>query len=452
MRPVVALFVGIRGIPMADLCRPLANWADVVVVTAGDILAQRYDSGTLPSLPAFDVVVAVDTAQLVPTAVEYARTHRVNGAFTVSEDAIEATASFAERMQLLGQPPATMPGFRDKFEQRRLLAEAGVPVPAYAELRGADPAEIEQALACVPLPAILKPTRGSGGVLAYVVSEADQLRELLAEATKQRPSAGGAVDADSAFILESLLAGVESHPVAGLAPYVSVETLAAAGEYHHLAVTDRFPVSPPALETGMLLPSCLSDPQQEQVRELAGAALRALGFEHGVAHTEIMLTADGPRIIEVNARVGGALPYLFPMASDLDLVEQAARVAVGLEPRTSVTFRGHSAFIAPQHAVGARVESVDGLDDVATLPGVRAVLPVAVGGSAAAFNATMIAAVLATVPDGLKAVRLWRAVMRRVRPRYTSAELSKHHLRAPAALTGHAGVGVVEAVPHVLKV
>lgn len=446
MRPTIALLVGVRGIPIADLCRPLAGWADVVVITAADILARRYDGGA--TTPVRDMVVAADTVTLVPTAVHYGRSHRLDGIFTVSEDAIELTATIAALLELPGQAPSTIPAFRDKLVQRETLGAAGVPGPPFARISA--PADVEAALGRVPLPAILKPARGSGGALTYVVGESGQLADLVVEATGQVNSTGGAVDPGTAFILESLLAGTDRHPIPGFAPYVSVETLATGGTYHHVAVTDRFPVSPPALETGMLLPSCLTAPVQQEVVDTAGAALRALRFAHGVAHTEVMLTADGPRIIEVNARIGGALPYLFPMVGDMDLVEQAARIAIGIEPRTEPNFRGHAVFIAPQHPVGARVESVDGLDEIRGLPGVRAVLPVAVGPRTTSFNETMIAAVLATVAEPAGAVELWRQVMHRIRPNYAAADVSIHHRRAPAALTG-AGVGVVDAVPPVLR-
>lgn len=443
MRPVLGLVLGARGIPLADLVRPLSGWADVVVLTAEDVLAQRHDGADR----SYEMVIAEDLAGLAT-----ARHPRLDGAFTVSEDAIEVTSVVAARLGLPGQPPATMPAFRDKFAQRRLLARAGVAVPPYAQLAGRW--ETARALAEVPLPAILKPTRGSGGALAYVVSEPAQLAALLAEATAGRARAGAAVDRDSEFILEGLLTGVPSHPVSGFAPYVSVETLASDGTYHHLAVTDRFPVSPPALETGMMLPSCLPAPVQEKVRDAAGAALAALGFRHGAAHTEVMLTAAGPRIIEVNARIGGALPYLFPMAGDVDLVEQTARVALGEAPRSTVDFQRYAVFIAPQHPVGARVESVGGLAEIAALPGVRAVLPVSVGGNAAtvtSFNATMIAAVLATVAEPAEAVALWQTVMRTVAPVYAEDRVAAHHLRAPGSLSGAGPDAVVEAAPHVVR-
>ena len=81
----------------------------------------------------------------------------------------------------------------------------------------------------------------------------------------------------------------------GLAPYVSVETLADAGRFHHLCVTDRFPLAPPLLETGMMLPSCLAAEQQAAVVAMAEQALARAGLPAWPAHTELMLTVGGPK-------------------------------------------------------------------------------------------------------------------------------------------------------------
>ena len=149
---------------------------------------------------------------------------------------------------------------------------------------------------------------------------------IVAKMLASRAGARGGVDPNTALILESVLVGA-ARETDGLAPYVSVETLAVGGRFHHLCVTDRFPLAPPLLETGMLLPSCLGAAQQAGVTTMAEQALRALNFRHGAAHTELMLTSEGPRVIEVNARVGGAVPFLLPIAAGYDVVTQIGRLA-----------------------------------------------------------------------------------------------------------------------------
>ena len=41
--------------------------------------------------------------------------------------------------------------------------------------------------------------------------------------------------------------------------------------------------------------------------DIASMAIKALGVRVGFLHTEIKLTPDGPRIIEVNGRLGGSV-------------------------------------------------------------------------------------------------------------------------------------------------
>ncbi|HEX2416697.1 MAG TPA: ATP-grasp domain-containing protein, partial [Micromonosporaceae bacterium] len=301
MRPVLMLFVGTRGVRLADMCNPLAEYADVVIATSDQILAQRAD--TLDdTVHVSDIVRTPDLASLDVACRDYPG--RVDGALSFSDDMIESVARFAAGRGLPGQPPGTTAAFRDKYLQRGLLAAGGLPVPRHLEIT--DPNQADKALEVVGLPAILKPTRGSGSALAYQIDQPGELRERLREAFAAAPRVGGAVAGDTAFILEGLLVGERWHRVDGFAPYVSVESVAVGGRYLHLAVTDRFPLAPPVLETGMMLPSSLSEPRRRQIIEVADQALRALDFRHGLAHVELMLTAAGPQVIEVNARSGGA--------------------------------------------------------------------------------------------------------------------------------------------------
>jgi biotin carboxylase len=414
MRPVLMLFVGTRGVRLADMCNPLAESADVVIATSDEILAQRADALD-DTVRASDVVRAPDLAGLAEACRNYPG--RVDGALSFSDDMIELVARFAAERGLPGQPAGSTAAFRDKYLQRGLLAAGGLPVPRHIEIT--DPDQADKAIEVVGLPAILKPTRGSGSALAYQIDQPGELRERLREAFAAAPRVGGAVAGDTAFILEGLLVGHRWHEVDGLAPYVSVESVAVGGRYLHLAVTDRFPLAPPVLETGMMLPSSLTEPQRQQVVDVADQALRALAFQHGLAHVELMLTAAGPRVIEVNARSGGALPYLFPLAGGPDLVAMAGRAALGELPGAPPRFDGYAVFVAPQHPVGVRVAKVTGLDRAAAVPGVGAVIPLSVNPTSTDdFQGTMIAAVLGRAATPERAVTLWRDVMASVKAEY----------------------------------
>ncbi len=58
-------------------------------------------------------------------------------------------------------------------------------------------------------------------------------------------------------------------------------------------------------ETGTNCPSSYPDDKQKDLIQLSIDTTLALGFENGCFHVEAKYTSRGPRIIEVNARMGG---------------------------------------------------------------------------------------------------------------------------------------------------
>ncbi|MFM9662966.1 carboxylase, partial [Streptomyces scabiei] len=78
-------------------------------------------------------------------------------------------------------------------------------------------------------------------------------------------------------------------------------------------------------ETGHLVDS--SDPllADSRIRQVALGALSTVGISCGVMHVEMRLTHQGPRIVEINARLGGDLiPHLVHLATGLNLPQIAA--------------------------------------------------------------------------------------------------------------------------------
>ena len=184
------------------------------------------------------------------------------------------------------------------------------------------------------------------------------LRALIAEQSTD--------DDESTMVVESYMVGASPPPSGLFSDYVSVESVVAAGEISHLAVTGRLPQDEPFRETGLIIPSDFDPALQEEILALATAAIRAIGVRIGCLHTEIKVTTKGPRVIEVNGRIGGFVPQTLKLASPTtDLFEISCRVALGekvvfdgLVPTTGVGY-----VIAQQPPIGAlRVSTVDGLD------------------------------------------------------------------------------------------
>ena len=145
-------------------------------------------------------------------------------------------------------------------------------------------------------------------------------------------------------------------PTERFADYVSVESLVSHGRISHFAVTGRFPLAEPFRETGFFIPADISPAQLKSVLESATGALRALGVRTGDFHTEIKLTPDGPRVLEVNGRLGGGVPEMLFEASGESLMRLSMRVALGEEIAVDGpirVFKGGLALLVPGTAVGA---------------------------------------------------------------------------------------------------
>jgi biotin carboxylase len=212
-------------------------------------------------------------------------------------------------------------------------------------------------------PAVLKPRSAQGSRYTFEVDDAAQLGRLLESLGPSRPE----------MVLEGYLADDPARADSPYAAYVSVESVASGGVISHLALTGRFPMAENFRETGFFIPAALEDADQKAALELTTSAIEALGVDTGCLHTEIKFTPDGPRIIEVNGRVGGGVPEMLGRAADIPLLELTLRVSLGeairIDGPVATERIGYRFFLQPP-AVSATVAAISGLDAVSDHPGV----------------------------------------------------------------------------------
>ncbi|MFF4356479.1 acetyl-CoA carboxylase biotin carboxylase subunit family protein [Streptomyces sp. NPDC001604] len=286
------------------------------------------------------------------------------GVVTFSEHRLRLTAAVAARCGLRFHTPELVDVLTDKFRQRQALSS----VQDTGCVLVRHPDDCAEALARVGTPAVLKPRHGAGSVDTCLVGSVAECRDRLAEFGDR---------ARRDFVLEEYLRGDPALADSGWGDYVSVESLVLDGEPHTVAVTGKPPLTPPFRETGHVLPAPLAADLAADVVELEQRALRALGIRHGVTHTEVKLTADGPRIIEVNGRLGGFIAEIVQRRTDHDMVASALRLALGLpvtppQPLLPGGEAGRVAFqyllFPPSGPVSPGPPSL--LDSLADLPGV----------------------------------------------------------------------------------
>lgn len=285
---------------------------------------------------------------------ELAASLDLDGAVTFSEACIRWTALIAERLGLHGTRVAGANLLRNKQQQRARLAEMGVDRLRLAEARLRS--DLPRAVAAVGVPCVVKPAEGQESRHTYLVTDPREVGGL------------SVTDADGPFVVEEYLAGVTSDL---LGDYVSVEMVLAEGAVLSQVVTGKTPMLPPFREVAQFWPSGQPRDTEAAICHLATAAVAALGLASGVAHVEIKLTPGGPRIIEVNGRLGGLVNELARRAG-IDLIAAAATVALGRVPQVprpsvdGVLFQ----YTMPAPTTSCRLVKVEGAREVTALTGV----------------------------------------------------------------------------------
>jgi biotin carboxylase len=291
---------------------------------------------------------------------------RPDGILALADSLLLWTARVAALLDLPFINPQVAERLTDKHAQRLALQRAGVPVPGFWPVphpeREADAwTEFEQT---ARFPAVLKPRHGEG---SRDVVRVDSLGELRA----QLAAAGGEL------VLEEYLRDRPAAAGQPFADYVSVESVVSGGHVSHLAITGRFPPAEPFRETGFFIPCAFDEQQCDAIAAMATAAVGAIGLDAGVLHTEVKLTPDGPRVIEVNGRIGGGVPEMLLDATGLELLPIAIRVALGeaivFDTIPTCSRIGYLLYVQAPVAMHT-IRAVEGLDELRALPGVEEVV------------------------------------------------------------------------------
>jgi biotin carboxylase len=315
--------------------------------------------------------VEVSSPEEIPAAALAEAAERPpDGILTLSEPLLRTTAEIAHELGLPHTHPVEAARIMtDKYEQREALRRAGMPAPRHARISSA--ADIGPALEAVGTPAVLKPAFGAGSMLIFEVDSREDLERHYREAVERHSRSELVRGTDPVFDLEQRIASENWHGDERFGSYVSVEVLMMGGEFHALTVSDRTRQLPPFRETGLMMPSSLPAERQDELIEAARGAAAAVGATDGPLHIEVMMTPDGPVVIEVNGRVGGSIPYILEQVTDVEIFREIAKVALGIEPETAPSFDRHGGMFNI-HAPGeGRVTRLDGLDSAREIPGVR---------------------------------------------------------------------------------
>ncbi|MER9534166.1 acetyl-CoA carboxylase biotin carboxylase subunit family protein [Mesorhizobium sp. M0309] len=258
--------------------------------------------------------ILVDTGNLNALIRESARlrvTYGIAG-ITSAEEVVYATVGkLCQHFDLPGPNPASIERCCDKFAQRQLLAQAGVPIPAYG--LAANATEVESSAAKIGLPVVLKPAIGRGSSGVRLCRNAEEVAEhatfLAARNDTWRSS--------PRILVEEFAQG----------PYYCAHIM--GNELIGIVAADFGPPPHFVFRHG-IFPAPLTDDEYERIADVSLSCLRALDLGWGPTCIEFRWTKRGPVVIEVNPRLSGG-PHSIQAAYGIDLIAEHIKLVIGDE-------------------------------------------------------------------------------------------------------------------------
>ena len=289
---------------------------------------------------------AVVSTEDEPAIAQLAKAERVEGLISPGSDWPVAVAARVAAQVGLPHPlqPVVAARCVSKLRQRELFDEAGVPQPSWAIVAG--PAED------LPVPCVVKPPDRQGQKGLALVEERGELPAAIAEAVSESRT--------GCALVEELVEG----------PEVTVNAFSDGSVFRALVVNDRLTAEPPAFGVA-LAHAWPSEHDVAGAVDVAWKAAEALGVEKGPTYTQVRLSADGPRVMELAGRLGGGHDAeVCEAAVGIDLNALAIRAALGdsvevpePEPAGGACVR----FLVPPEG---ELSGVEGIDDALAVEGV----------------------------------------------------------------------------------
>jgi biotin carboxylase len=240
----------------------------------------------------------------------------IDGVLSVSSDVPKTVASISSKLNLNGISIETAHLSSDKVAMKERLLNKGINIPWFSRINNLE--HLFQIAQEKGFPLVIKPTdsRGARGVLR--LTDVVDLEWAFRESIKCSPA--------GKVMAEEYVEGKQ----------ISTEALLINGAGYTFGFCDRNyefidRFAPYIIENGGTQPSLLSENDRHTVSKLATEAGLALGVKTGVVKGDMVLSKDGPKVIEVAPRLSGGWfsTDQIPLHTGVDFVGCAIKLALG---------------------------------------------------------------------------------------------------------------------------
>ena len=249
----------------------------------------------------------------------YNEKNKLDAVLSYSELYVIQATKAAHSLGLVSMNPDATKKARNKYIMRKLCQKNSIPTPKFYMVNTLD--EVLKAATDIGYPCVIKPCNGASGLGVQFANNPLELEQAFRTYFENRYFGRG-LYAGNDLLIEEYLEG----------NLFSVETVTYNGVTQVLGITDRDLVGfPYFVENAATFP--VSIPYQDEAIQMVKNCLNVLGVNLGACHTEIVITKQGPMIIEVNPRMGGGpIHELIYHATGIDLAKEILKMHVGEPP------------------------------------------------------------------------------------------------------------------------
>ncbi|GAB6173410.1 ATP-grasp domain-containing protein [Paradesulfitobacterium aromaticivorans] len=285
---------------------------------------------------------------------------KVHGVMTIASDIPHMVSYLANELGVPSNSQTAANLAVNKLAMKYRFKDFGIPVPWFEEIKSIE--ELESVVKEQGYPLVIKPIDNSGA--RGVIRLTPNIDLAWAFNTAKKYS-----------LLENIL--VEKFEN-GL--QISTEGLMWDDKFYTTGFADRNykrleQFAPYIVEDGGNMPSVLSREEQVSVCNIFEEAVRAMGIDWGPAKGDIVLSAEGPKIIEVAARLSGGYfcDIEVPLASGVNIVDLVIDMSVGQEPDLNKLCPDRNIGVAERFFFPSpgKLLGIQGVEEVKCLPWVK---------------------------------------------------------------------------------
>jgi biotin carboxylase len=258
---------------------------------------------------------------------------------TMYEQYIPIAAEINERLELThALSPEAARAATDKILMREAFVRSSKPISVPFTLVASEQHAVSFAKEH-GFPLILKPANLSKSLLVTRCNTLEQLKAAWKEASAEAPRLYRQFTdgLEPRFILEKFMPG-SVHTVMGFADKDGTPVVAQE-------IVDNVTAKEAGYDDSFIfsraIPSRLDTATQEALLGCTRLGMQALSLRSCAAHAELIVTEDGPRLIEIGARVGGYRTAMYGYASGLDVIGSTLAAYRGELPDLTATKHEH---------------------------------------------------------------------------------------------------------------